>query len=72
MSLTEQLAWPRISYGIEELPGITGIPRTKIYEDARNGKLVVRKRGRTSIVEHEEAVRYVKSFPVKGPNTAPK
>jgi len=70
MSLTEQFPKHRISYGIEELPGLTGIPRTKVFEDARTGKLVVRKRGRSSIVEHDEVVRYVKSFPVKEPNTA--
>jgi hypothetical protein len=66
MSPTEQFPQHRISYGIEELPGLTGIPRTKIFEDARAGKFAVRKHGRTSIVEHDEAVRYVKSLPVKG------
>jgi hypothetical protein len=38
-----------------------------VFEDVRNGKLMVRKRGRTSIVEHDEVVRYVKSFPIKQP-----
>jgi hypothetical protein len=70
MSLPEQFLQPRISYGIEEVPAITGVPRTKIFEDARTGKLLVRKRGRSSIVEHEEVVRYVKSFPIKEPTAA--
>jgi hypothetical protein len=77
MSLTDPFAPTRTSYAplatspvahpLEAVPGLTGVPRTKVFEDVRNGKLTVRKRGRTSIVEHEEVVRYVKSLPVKEP-----
>ena len=77
MSLTDPFTTPRTSHAplasapvarpLEAVPGLTGVPRTKVFEDVRNGKLIVRKRGRTSIVEHDEVVRYVKSFPVKQP-----
>lgn len=77
MSLTEAfspqptsyaaISAPPVSYPLESVPALTGVPRTKVFEDVRNGKLTIRKRGRTSIVEHEEVVRYVKSFPVKEP-----
>jgi hypothetical protein len=61
------LAAAPVAHPLEAVPGLTGVPRTKVFEDVRNGKLMVRKRGRTSIVEHDEVVRYVKSFPVKQP-----
>jgi hypothetical protein len=57
---------PRISYAMEEVPVVTGLPRTKIYEAVREGKLTVRKSGRSSIVEHDELVRFVKALPTKG------
>jgi hypothetical protein len=38
--LLESTAPPlRISYAIEEVPGVRGIPRTKIYEAVRDGRL---------------------------------
>jgi hypothetical protein len=77
MRLTDPFTTPRTSHAppaaapvahpLEAVPGLTGVPRTKVFEDVRNGKLLVRKRGRTSIVEHDEVVRYVKSLPVKEP-----
>jgi hypothetical protein len=60
-------AAPPVAHPLEAVPRLTGVPRTKVFEDVRNGKLTVRKRGRTSIVEHDEVVRYVRSFPIKEP-----
>jgi hypothetical protein len=57
---------PRLSYRIEDLPKITGIPRTKIFEAVRTKQLTVRKAGRTTIVDHPEAVRFIFSLPTKG------
>jgi hypothetical protein len=57
---------PRLAYPIEDAPAITGIPRTKIFEAVRTKQLMVRKVGRTTIIEHPQLVRYLASLPVKG------
>jgi hypothetical protein len=57
---------PRLAYPIEDAAVITGIPRTKIFEAVKQKQLMVRKVGRTTIVEHPELVRYLASLPVKG------
>ncbi len=56
---------PRISYAIEEVPTVTGIPRTKIYEAVRDGRLTARKNGRSTIIEHAELMRYVQALPIR-------
>ena len=58
--------YPPLSYPIETVPDITGIPRTKIFEAVRAKELTVRKAGRSTIVEHAELVRYIKALPTKG------
>jgi hypothetical protein len=60
------LAAPPLAYPIEDAPAVTGIPRTKIFEAIRTKQLMVRKVGRTTIVEHPELLRYVSSLPCKG------
>jgi hypothetical protein len=57
---------PPLAYPIEDAPAVTGIPRTKIFEAIRTKQLMVRKAGRTTIVEHPELLRYVTSLPCKG------
>ena len=57
---------PPLAYPIEDAPAVTGIPRTKIFEAIRTKQLMVRKAGRTTIVEHPELLRYVTSLPRKG------
>jgi hypothetical protein len=55
-----------LAYAIEDAPAVTGIPRTKIFEAVRNKQLMVRKVGRTTIVEHPELLRFLMSLPAKG------
>jgi hypothetical protein len=55
-----------ISYPIETVPEITGIPRTKIFEAVRTKKLTARKIGRSTIVERVELERFIKALPTKG------
>ena len=57
---------PPLAYPIEDAPAVTGIPRTKIFEAIRTKQLMVRKAGRTTIVEHPELLRYITSLPRKG------
>jgi hypothetical protein len=58
--------YPPISYPIEAVPDVTGIPRTKIFGAVKANQLTVRKAGRSTIVEHPELVRYIKTLPTKG------
>jgi hypothetical protein len=55
-----------ISYPIETVPEITGIPRTEIFEAVRAKKLTVRKIGRSTIVERAELERFIKALPTRG------
>jgi hypothetical protein len=55
-----------ISYPIETVPEITGIPRTKIFEAVRTKKLTARKIGRSTIIERSELERFIRALPTKG------
>jgi hypothetical protein len=55
------LAAVPVAHPLEAVPGLTGVPRTKVFEDVHNGKLRVRKRGRTSIVEHSGTSNHCRS-----------
>jgi hypothetical protein len=57
---------PPLAYAIEEVPARTGITRTKIYDAIKKKKLTARKAGRSTIIEHPELVRYIKTLPTKG------
>lgn len=57
---------PPLAYPIEDAPAVTGIPRTKIFEAIRTKQLMARKVGRSTIIEHPELVRYLRSLPCKG------
>jgi hypothetical protein len=57
---------PPLSYPIESVPEITGIPRTKIFEAVRAKNLTARKIGRSTIIERAEIERFIKTLPTKG------
>jgi excisionase family DNA binding protein len=57
---------PRISLTPEEAAFSTGCSRTRIFEAIRNGKLVARGDGKSTIIEFEELTRWVRSLPAKG------
>lgn len=52
-----------ISVAIEDVPKMTGLSRTKIFESVRSGALVARKLGKSTIIELEELRRWVGSLP---------
>jgi hypothetical protein len=62
---------PPLAYPIEDVPEKTGIPRTKVYDAIRKKKLTARKAGRSTIIEHPELVRYLKTLPIKGREPEP-
>jgi hypothetical protein len=55
-----------LSYPIEAIPDLTGIPRSKVFAAIRNKELRALKAGRSTIIEHPELVRYLASLPSKG------
>jgi hypothetical protein len=55
-----------ISYPIDDVPRVTGIPRRKVFQAAADKQLTVRKAGRTSIVEHDELLRWIQTLPTRG------
>jgi hypothetical protein len=57
---------PVLAYPIENTPAVTGIPRTKIFEAVREKQLTARKAGRSTIIEHPELLRFIRSLPFKG------
>jgi excisionase family DNA binding protein len=61
---------PRISLTPEEAALSTGVSRTRIFEAIRDGKLVARGLGKTTVVEFDELTRWVRSLPLKGPQAS--
>jgi hypothetical protein len=53
----------RISYYIDDLPAVTGIPRRTWWALKKSGLLTVKKSGRRNIVEVGEARRLIASLP---------
>ncbi len=60
-----------LSYPIEAIPDLTGIPRSKVFAAIRNKQLRALKAGRSTIIEHQELMRYLASLPAKGRNADP-
>jgi hypothetical protein len=58
---------PRISLTPDEAALSTGFSRTRIFEAIRDGKLMARGDGKSTIIEVSELARYVGSLPPKGP-----
>jgi len=52
----------QLSYTITELPIVTGLGRTKIYEYIKSGKLKSRKIGKRRIILKEDLDYFLKNF----------
>jgi hypothetical protein len=55
-----------IAYSIKDAPQAVGVSRTRLFEAVRNKELTARKAGRSTIIESDELIRWVKSLPTKG------
>jgi hypothetical protein len=62
-----------LAYPIEQVPAVSGVPRTKVFEAVRKGQLMARKIGRSTLIEHAELQRFLTSLPTRGrrPEAAP-
>jgi hypothetical protein len=55
----------RLAYTPAAAALVSGRPRTRIFDALRRGELVARKDGKATLIEHEELVRWIKSFPIR-------
>jgi hypothetical protein len=60
----------KISYRIPEFCQATGLGRSAVYKFIQNGELRIRKAGRITIIDSDEAQRFVASLP-SGVGSAP-
>jgi Helix-turn-helix domain len=52
-----------LAYSIPDSCSISGLGRTSLYEAIRTGALRAVKRGRRTLILHEDLLRYVQSLP---------
>jgi hypothetical protein len=45
---------------------MTGISRTRIFQEIRDGELTARKAGKSTIIEIDELHRWMRSLPTRG------
>jgi excisionase family DNA binding protein len=55
----------RFAYSIEEVTKVTGLGRSYIYEEIRDGRLRIRKAGRRSLVLPDDLQAWLASLPGK-------
>jgi excisionase family DNA binding protein len=55
----------RYAYSIEEVTKLTGLGRSSIYEEIRDGRLRIRKAGRRSLVLPDDLKAWLASLPAK-------
>ena len=61
-NIDQQLAFTPDEAGV-----VSGRSRSRVYLAIKNRELVARKDGRATIIEREELLRWIKSFPVHDP-----
>jgi excisionase family DNA binding protein len=58
---------PRIAFTVDELAQSAGVGRDKIFEAISSNKMTARKAGhRTTLIEVDEAKRWIRSLPYRG------
>jgi excisionase family DNA binding protein len=65
--ITEETAL-RLAYSVDEVLKLLPFGRNTFYEEAKAGRLKVRKLGRKTIVLAEDLHEYLRSLPVFGSN----
>ena len=63
--MNEQLS-RKFAFGVEEAAELSGLGRTSLYQDIKDGRLPARKRGRRTIVLAKDLRRYLENLPRKG------
>jgi len=60
-----------LAYPIDVAATVAGVPRRKIFQAVADQKLTARKAGRSTIVERDELVAWIKSLPTRGKQPEP-
>jgi hypothetical protein len=55
-----------LAYAIEDVPAVTGLTRTRVFEAIRQKQLMARKSGRRTIIEVAELQRFIATLPTRG------
>jgi Helix-turn-helix domain len=58
----------KLSVRVEEAVDLSGIGRTALYAAIRDGELVARKRGRSTVILLDDLQRYLNSLPTVQPS----
>ncbi len=53
----------RLAWSLDEFTKLAGVGKTKIYEDARNGLITLKKIGKKNLILADEGRRYLRSLP---------
>jgi excisionase family DNA binding protein len=56
------------AYSIAEVCAVARAGRTSVYEAIKSGELVARKRGRRTVVLHDDLLRWLNKLPAINPN----
>lgn len=51
--------------GVNEFKKVYGVSHTRLYALIKSGKLQVKKNGRRTLIDHEEAERWYSQLPTK-------
>jgi excisionase family DNA binding protein len=54
-----------LAYSIQDVTKLTGLGRSYIYEEIRDGRLLIRKAGRRSLVLPDDLKAWLASLPAK-------
>ncbi len=57
---------PRFSFTPDEAAESTGFSRTRIFQAIRNEELTARKDGKSTVIETDELLRWLRSLPTRG------
>jgi hypothetical protein len=55
-----------LAYAIEDVPEVSGLTRTRVFEAIRQKQLMARKIGRRTIIEAAELERFISTLPTRG------
>lgn len=64
MALTN-LNTPRAAYSIEEFAALTGLGRTRVFEELKLGRLRARKCGRRTLIPNAEVERWLSALDLR-------
>jgi hypothetical protein len=57
---------PRLGFSPDEAAVSAGVSRTRIFEAIRDGALIARKAGKSTVIELDDLRRWIRSLPTRG------